>query len=96
VLDLADLVLVMSVDPGFGGQSFIPGTLEKVAAVRAMIAGRDIAIEVDGGITAENAGALAQAGANVLVAGSSIFTDGSTGYAKRIAALRRAATAIAA
>src|SRR5205085_4524952 len=64
VLDLVDLVLVMSVNPGFGGQAFIPGALEKIRSIRAMAAGRDIDIEVDGGITAQNAGAAAAAGAN--------------------------------
>ncbi|MCB1496300.1 MAG: ribulose-phosphate 3-epimerase [Bauldia sp.] len=90
VLDLVDLVLVMSVNPGFGGQEFIPGSLAKVAAVREMIGDRDILIEVDGGVTPENAGALVAAGADVLVAGSAVF-KGS--YAANIRAIREAAVA---
>jgi len=89
VLDLVDLVLVMSVNPGFGGQAFIPESIEKVRRVRALVAGRDILVEVDGGVTPDNAGALAAAGADVLVAGSSVFRDGD--YAAAIAALRTAA-----
>jgi ribulose-phosphate 3-epimerase len=96
VLDLADLVLVMSVNPGFGGQSFIPDSIEKIAAIRTMIGGRAVTIAVDGGVSAENAGALARAGADVLFAGSAIFSGGAANYAKRIRALRTAATAIAA
>jgi len=91
VLDDIDLVLIMSVDPGFGGQAFIPSSLEKLNIIRAMTAGRDIEIEVDGGITAETAGAVAGAGANWLVAGSSIFKGGAAGYAGNIAAIRKAA-----
>ena len=90
VLDVADLVLVMSVNPGFGGQSFIRGVVPKIAAIRKMIvaSGRDIDIEVDGGITTETAPLVIAAGANVLVAGSAVFTGGE--YAKNIAALRGA------
>ena len=75
VLPLVDLVLVMSVEPGFGGQSFIPGSLEKIAQLRAMARemGLETIIEVDGGISARNAGAVYGAGADVLVAGSSVF-----------------------
>ena len=75
VLPLGDLVLVMSVEPGFGGQSFIPGSLEKIAQLRAMARemGLETIIEVDGGISARNAGAVYGAGADVLVAGSSVF-----------------------
>ena len=91
VLDLTDLILVMSVNPGFGGQKFIPAAAEKIRRIRAMTAGRDIDIEVDGGITPEHAGAVAGAGANVLVAGSAVFKDGPGGYAKNIAAIRQAA-----
>lgn len=91
VLDDIDLVLVMSVDPGFAGQTFIPSSLEKLNLVRAMTAGRDIEIEVDGGITAETAGAVAAGGANWLVAGSAIFKDGAAAYAGNIAAIRKAA-----
>jgi ribulose-phosphate 3-epimerase len=89
VIDLVDLVLVMSVNPGFGGQSFIPAALDKIAAVRAMVGGRDIDIEVDGGVTADNAGKIAAAGANVLVAGSAVFKGGK--YKENIAAIRNAA-----
>lgn len=90
VLDLIDLVLVMSVNPGFGGQAFIPSALDKVAAVREMIGRRDVLIEVDGGVSPANAGALAKAGADVFVAGSAIFKGGD--YAKNIAALRTVAS----
>ncbi len=89
VLDLTDLILVMSVNPGFGGQAFIPESIEKVKAARALVGKRDIKIEVDGGVTPDNAGALVHAGADVLVAGSSVFKGGD--YAKTIAALRHAA-----
>ncbi len=73
VLDVADLVLVMTVNPGFGGQAFIEGQLAKVAEVRAMAAGRPIAIEVDGGIAIETAPRAVAAGAGVLVAGTAVF-----------------------
>ena len=91
VLDLADLVCVMSVNPGFGGQSFIQAMLPKIRDISAMIAGRDIALEVDGGVTADNAAAVAQAGANFLVAGSAVFKGGPAAYAANIAAIRDAA-----
>ncbi|MBX3536074.1 MAG: ribulose-phosphate 3-epimerase [Chelatococcus sp.] len=91
VLDLVDLVLVMSVNPGFGGQSFIPSAVEKVAAIRAMVAGRHIHIEVDGGITAKTAPLVTAAGADVLVAGSAVFKDGAAHYAGHIDAIRKAA-----
>jgi ribulose-phosphate 3-epimerase len=91
VIDIADLILVMSVNPGFGGQNFIPGTVEKVARLRAMVAGRPIDIEVDGGVTAENAPELMRAGANALVAGSAIFKDGPSAYRSNIATIRHAA-----
>ena len=86
VLDRIDLVLVMTVNPGFGGQKLVPATLEKVRRLRAMTAGRDILIEVDGGITAETAPAAVEAGASVLVAGSAVF--GRPDYAAAIRALR--------
>jgi ribulose-phosphate 3-epimerase len=88
-----DLLLIMSVNPGFGGQSFIPEALNKIRQARALIGNRDIDLEVDGGITADNARAIAAAGADVLVAGSSVYggNDAST-YASRIAAIRDAAT----
>jgi ribulose-phosphate 3-epimerase len=90
VLDLVDLVLVMSVNPGFGGQAFIPGALETVRRVRDIREGRPFLIEVDGGVTAANAGALAAAGADVLVAGSAVFKS-PAGYAAAIDAIRAAA-----
>jgi ribulose-phosphate 3-epimerase len=91
VIDLVDLILVMSVNPGFGGQSFIDSAIEKVARLRAMAGGRDIDIEVDGGVTADNVAQIARAGANVLVAGSAIFKGGRDAYRANIAALRNAA-----
>jgi len=91
VLDLVDLILVMSVNPGFGGQSFIADALEKIRIVREMTRGRDIEIEVDGGIGPDTAGAVAAAGANYLVAGSAIFSGGATAYRANIAAIRAAA-----
>jgi ribulose-phosphate 3-epimerase len=88
VLDLCDLVLVMSVNPGFGGQSFIRSQLAKIAALRAMIetSGRDIALQVDGGVTAETARDCIAAGADVLVAGTAVF--GKPDYRAAIAAIR--------
>lgn len=85
-----DLVLVMSVNPGFGGQSFIMSQLDKIRAIRAMIdaSGRDIDLEVDGGITTETAPLAIEAGANVLVAGTSTFKGGPDQYAANITALR--------
>ena len=80
VLDKIDLILVMSVNPGFGGQAFIPSQVDKVRRLSAMIAGRGIDIEVDGGVTPETAPALAAAGANVLVAGSAVFKGGPSAY----------------
>ena len=93
VIDDVDLVLVMSVNPGFGGQSFIPESLAKLRQAKALIGGRDIDLEVDGGITPDNARAVADAGANVFVAGSSVYAgnDPRT-YASRIAAIRAAAS----
>jgi ribulose-phosphate 3-epimerase len=93
VIDLVDLILVMSVNPGFGGQAFIPGALEKIARLRALAGGRPIDIEVDGGITPETAPLVARAGANVLVAGSAVFKGGTpAAYRANIAAIRRAAS----
>jgi ribulose-phosphate 3-epimerase len=91
LLDEIDLVLVMSVNPGFGGQHFIAGQLRKIEAVRKMIdkAGRDIRLEVDGGINRETARQCADAGADVLVAGSATFAGGAERYAANITALRR-------
>jgi len=91
VIDLVDLILVMSVNPGFGGQSFIPTAVEKVARLRALAAGRPIDIEVDGGVTPETAPAIVRAGANVLVAGSAVFRGGPGAYRGNIAAIRHAA-----
>ena len=90
-LDLVDLVLVMSVEPGFGGQKFLPSAIAKIAAIKAMVRDRDIVIEVDGGITAGNANAVVRAGASVVVAGSSVFRGGAAKYASNIAAIRDAA-----
>lgn len=88
VMDLVDLVLVMTVNPGFGGQSFIQSQLPKIASIRRMIAasGRDIALEVDGGVTATTAPLCLEAGADVLVAGTAVF--GAKDYAAAITALR--------
>jgi ribulose-phosphate 3-epimerase len=90
VLDLLDLVLVMSVNPGFGGQAFIPGALRKVEALRRRIddSGRDIDLEVDGGINAETARGAVAAGADVLVAGTATFQGGACAYAENIRTLR--------
>lgn len=90
VLDELDLVLVMSVNPGFGGQKFIPSQLSKIEIVRTMIdrAGRDVMLEVDGGIDPESAAKVVAAGADVLVAGSAVFKGGADSYAANIAALR--------
>ncbi|WP_338147828.1 ribulose-phosphate 3-epimerase [Neoroseomonas terrae] len=91
VLDLTDLILVMSVNPGFGGQSFIESQLSKIAALRRMIdaTGRHIHLQVDGGVTAKTARSCIEAGADVLVAGTAVF--GQTDYAAAIAAIRGAA-----
>lgn len=95
VIDDCDLVLIMSVNPGFGGQSFIPESLNKIRQARALIGGRAIDLEVDGGVSAENAGAIVAAGANVLVAGSAIYGGNDpTTYANRIKAIREAATTL--
>jgi ribulose-phosphate 3-epimerase len=88
VIDKLDLVLVMTVNPGFGGQAFIPAQLEKIRRLRAMIGGRPIHLQVDGGVTAETARACVAAGADVLVAGSAVFKGSATAYATNIAALR--------
>jgi ribulose-phosphate 3-epimerase len=88
VIDMVDLILVMSVNPGFGGQAFIPAALEKISDLRALAGARPIDIEVDGGITVENAQKVVQAGANVLVAGSAVFKGGN--YKANIAAIRQA------
>jgi ribulose-phosphate 3-epimerase len=89
-MDLVDLVLIMSVNPGFGGQSFIESQLKKIEAARRRIdaTGRYIALEVDGGITPETARRAIAAGADTLVAGTAVFQGGPSRYAANIAALR--------
>jgi ribulose-phosphate 3-epimerase len=89
VIDLVDLVLVMSVNPGFGGQAFIPAAIEKLRDVRTLVGARPIDIEIDGGVTVQNAADVVRAGANVLVAGSAVFKGGN--YKANIAAIRQAA-----
>ena len=85
----------MSVNPGFGGQSFIPSALEKIRRVKAMVGARPIDIEVDGGVTPETAPEVVKAGANVLVAGSAVFKGGSQqSYAANIAAIRNATKSV--
>ena len=91
VLDELDLILVMSVNPGFGGQKFIPACLQKLRRLKAMIGDRPIDLEVDGGVTAENATDIVGAGANWLVAGSAVFKGGPDHYKKNIDAIRLAA-----
>ncbi len=94
VLDRLDLVLLMTVNPGFGGQAFIPAVVEKVRRVRALIGERPIDIQIDGGVTPETAPVVRQAGANVLVAGSAVFKGGTReAYETNIAAIRNAADA---
>ncbi|TKT69375.1 ribulose-phosphate 3-epimerase [Aquamicrobium sp. LC103] len=92
VLDRLDLILLMTVNPGFGGQAFIPAVVEKVRRVKALIGERPIDIEIDGGVTPQTAPLVAAAGANVLVAGSAVFKGGnSQAYAANIEAIRNAA-----
>ncbi|HYA80482.1 MAG TPA: ribulose-phosphate 3-epimerase, partial [Methylocystis sp.] len=93
VLDDIDLVLVMSVNPGFGGQSFIPSSLHKIRRIREKIGRRPIRLEVDGGVSPATIASIVEAGADTLVAGSAVFEDGGGegAYARNIAALRRAA-----
>lgn len=93
VLEKVDLVLVMTVNPGFGGQSFLHSQLEKIRRIRNMIGGRPIRLEVDGGVNPEIAKLVAAAGADTLVAGSAVFKGGSRSYATNIAAIRAAALA---
>jgi ribulose-phosphate 3-epimerase len=93
MLDDVDLILLMTVNPGFGGQSFIRSVVEKIARVRAMIGDRPIELEIDGGATPETAPLAAKAGANVLVAGSAVFKGGPAAYADNISAIRKAAEA---
>src|SRR6202158_4420343 len=92
VVDLVDLILVMSVNPGYGGQNSFPAAIDKIRNLRAMAGGRPIDIEVDGGISPETAPLVARAGANVLVAGSAVFKGGKAdAYRANIAAIRNAA-----
>jgi ribulose-phosphate 3-epimerase len=94
VLDKLDLILVMSVNPGFGGQAFIPEMAEKIARIRNMIGDRDIHIEVDGGISPKTAGIVAAAGADVLVAGSAVYQNNDpANYGANMKAIREAAEA---
>lgn len=88
VIDDIDLILVMSVNPGFGGQKFIHSQLQKIKQIRGMIGDRNIRLEVDGGVNAETAKLCIAAGADVLVAGSAVFKDGNDKLAENIAALR--------
>jgi ribulose-phosphate 3-epimerase len=91
VIDAVDLILVMSVNPGYGGQKFIPAAVDKIRRVAALVGGRPIDIEIDGGVTPENAARVTQAGANALVAGSAVFKGGPENYRTNIAAIRHAA-----
>lgn len=90
VMDMVDLILVMTVNPGFGGQSFIESQLEKIKSIRSRIekSGRDIMLEVDGGVTAETAPRVIEAGADVLVAGTAVFRGGPSAYKVNIADIR--------
>lgn len=91
LLDDVDLLCVMTVNPGFGGQALIPSMIEKVRALKAMTEGRRIPVMVDGGVNASTARSLAQAGADLLVAGSAVFQGGPESYGRNLAALRDAA-----
>ena len=91
LIDMVDLICVMTVNPGFGGQAFIASQLPKIAALRAMIGERPVHLQVDGGVTVETAPAAAAAGADVLVAGSAVFRGGPAAYGGNIAALLAAA-----
>ncbi len=94
VLDRLDLILVMSVNPGFGGQAFIPAVVEKIRRIKEMIGDRDIIIEVDGGVAPGTAGTVAEAGARALVAGSAVFKGGNEeAYRANIKAIREEAEA---
>ena len=92
LMDLVDLILIMTVNPGFGGQSFMPSQLAKIAKLRSMIdaSGRDIVLEVDGGVTPQTAGDCLRAGASALVAGTAVFRGGPDAYAANIRALKEA------
>ena len=90
VIDMVDLILLMTVNPGFGGQAFIGSVCDKVRRIKAMAGSRDIDIEIDGGVTVATAPLVTAAGANVLVAGSAAFKGGPGSYAANIAAIREA------
>lgn len=95
VLDRLDLILLMSVNPGFSGQSFIPAVVDKIHRVKALVGSRPIDIEVDGGVTPETVLLIHKAGANVLVAGSAVFKGGTeASYRANIEAIRKAAATI--
>ncbi len=94
LLDDIDLLCVMTVNPGFGGQSLIPAMLDKVRALKGLIDGRPIRIQVDGGVTAQNARTLVEAGADLLVAGSALFKGGPDAYRGNLDALRAAAQGV--
>jgi ribulose-phosphate 3-epimerase len=91
VIDIVDLVLVMSVNPGYGGQTFIPDAEEKLRRVAALVGDRPIDVEIDGGITADNAARVTRAGANAMVAGTAVFKGGPGAYRANIEAIRNAA-----
>jgi ribulose-phosphate 3-epimerase len=91
LIDDIDLLCVMTVNPGYGGQALIPGMVEKVRALKVMTAGRDIPVMVDGGVSLATAHRLAQAGADLLVAGSAVFQGGPEAYGRNLAGLREAA-----
>jgi ribulose-phosphate 3-epimerase len=93
LIDSVDVVCVLTVNPGFGGQKMLPGMVDKVRTIRGMTGDRPVAIEVDGGVSVENAAALVAAGADVLVAGAALFKGGAAAYAANIRALREAALA---
>lgn len=94
IIEHVDLILLMTVNPGFGGQAFIPAVLDKIRDVRRLVGNRDIDIEVDGGVTPETARLVSAAGANVLVAGSAVYKGGNAqAYAANIRAIREAAEA---
>ena len=88
MMDEIDLILVMSINPGFGGQKFMHSQLAKIAKLREMIGDRDIDLEVDGGVTVETAPLCMAAGATALVAGTAVFKGGPSAYAANIAALK--------
>jgi ribulose-phosphate 3-epimerase len=92
VIDIVDLILVMSVNPGWGGQKFIPAAEDKLRRIAALVGGRPIDIEIDGGVKPENAALVTRAGANALVAGSAVFKGGPSVYRDNINAIRHAAS----